>query len=56
MSIVLVTFPAAPTVSEDALQKEMELESSLKKNVIGEYTGSELLLSHLDRQAHRSSM
>lgn len=34
MSIVLVTFPASPKVSEEAVQKEAELEATLKQHVI----------------------
>jgi len=37
MSIVLVTFPAAPGISEEAVQKEKELEEYLKKHVIGKF-------------------
>lgn len=33
MSIVLVTFPAAPKVSQEAVQKELELESMLEKKI-----------------------
>lgn len=37
MSIVLVTFPAAPKVSHEAIQKELELEKMLEKKVRCEY-------------------
>lgn len=37
MSIVLVTFPAAPKVSQEAVQKELELENILEKKIRCEY-------------------
>lgn len=37
MSIVLVTFPAAPKVSEEAVLQETELETFLKQSIIGKY-------------------
>lgn len=33
MSIVIVTFPAAPKVSEEAVQKERALEVTLEEKV-----------------------
>lgn len=33
MSIVLVTFPSAPKVSQIAIEKELELESVLEKKI-----------------------
>ena len=35
MSVVLVCFPGAPTVSEDAQQKDRELNSLIEKRVQG---------------------
>ena len=35
MSVVLVCFPGAPNVSEDAQQKDRELNSLLEKRVQG---------------------
>lgn len=33
MSIVLVTFPAAPTISAEAIQKEAELEATIERRI-----------------------
>ena len=37
MSIIIVTFPGAPQVSQEALQKEAELETILEAKVEGRY-------------------
>lgn len=36
MSIVLVTFPAAPTPSPEALQREADLEASIERRIEGQ--------------------
>lgn len=48
MSIIIVTFPGAPQVSQEALQKEAKLETILEAKVEGRnFDGLELRLSLL---------
>jgi hypothetical protein len=38
MSIVLVTFPAAPTPSAEAIQRENELEATIERRITGKHS------------------
>lgn len=51
MSVVLVCFPGAPKVSEEAVKKEEELDKYLETRVEGELTlPSGTAIKHLEQE------
>ncbi len=44
MSIIIIAFPGAPKVSNEAIKKENELNEQLKKNVSGEWRANRGML------------
>ena len=38
MSIVLITFPAAPTPDKDVVERETKFEEHIQKRTLGQYT------------------